>query len=187
MDEPLTPEQRYKAELEAYMKEHEDLMTPSTLMAAYLCPNAGTDLDAIEPFTLELTDIVDRMKEELATEVRILEGLDAPEYAPLPQNELSHAETKEDQWTTDLQNGFSRIGRIPTSTLVSSTSSSSARNNSPVSDIPDCGGRSCLPRTDCCAATLDDYGCETGATSESCECTVPTISEPTPGTPSEAK
>jgi hypothetical protein len=70
-----------------------DLMTPSTLTAAYLCPNAGADLDAIEPFTAELTGIVDTMKEQLAEETRILEGIDAPEYTPLSQNELSQSVT----------------------------------------------------------------------------------------------
>jgi len=181
--------ERSKEVVEALRRQREsdDLMTPSTLTAAYLCPNAGADLDAIEPFTAELTGIVDTMKEQLAEETRILEGIDAPEYTPLPQNELSQSETKEDQWTTDLRNGFSTIVLTPICRPDSSSLSSSVRPNSPVSDIPDFGGRSCVPQTGCCVASLDGYGCATGATNESSECTVPMISEPMPGTLSEAK
>ena len=164
-----------------------DLMTPSTLTAAYLCPNAGADLEDIEPFMTELTGIVDTMKEQLAEETRILEGLEAPEYTDLPQNELSRPETKDDQWTTASPNGFSRIARTLTSTPESSTFSSTARPSSPASDIPDCGGRSCLPRTDFYEAILGVSGCEIGAMNECSECTVPMISEPMPGMPSEAK
>ena len=181
--------ERSKEVVEALRRQREsdDLMTPSTLTAAYLCPNAGADLEDIEPFMTELTGIVDTMKEQLAEETRILEGLDAPEYTDLPQNELSHAETKDDQWTTDLPNGFSRIARTLTSTPESSTFSSTARPSSPVSDIVDCGGRSCLPRTDFYGGIWDVCGCATDAMNECSECTVPTISERMPGTLSEAK
>ena len=188
--------------MEEYTKERDDLMTPSTLTAAYLCPNAGADLMDIDPFTAELTTIVDTMKEALAKEARILEGTEVPEYGKgdwemlhvpfasevaMTQNELSQSETKEDQWMTGSPNGFSRIDRTHTSTPVSSTSSSTARPNSPVSGTPDSGKKSSLPLIAFCLATSAVSGCETDAMNECSECTVPMISELTLGTPSEVK
>ena len=125
----MSPEERHKAMVDAYTKDHDDLMTPSKLTAAYICPNAGADLMDIDPFTEELTGIVDKMKEEMANEMPLLEGMDVPEYK---ENELSDAETKEGQWTNDLQNGFSTIVLIPGLTPGLNTSSCSARHNSPV-------------------------------------------------------
>jgi hypothetical protein len=40
----MSPEERRKAKIDSYMKEHDDLMNPSELTAAYICSNAGTDL-----------------------------------------------------------------------------------------------------------------------------------------------
>ena len=74
--------------IERYM-ERDDLETPTKLTAGYVLSDFGTDLDKIEPFTTELTDIVDKMKEELASETRILEGTEVPEYK---ENELSTGE-----------------------------------------------------------------------------------------------
>ena len=169
--------------LATYTKERDDLETPSTLTAGYVLSDFGTDLDAIEPFTVELTGIVDKMKEELANEVRILEGTDVPEY----QNELSEGETKEGQWTTDLPSGFSTIVLTPISMRGSSSLPCSARPNSPVSPTLGCAGRFCERSIPSSWVTSDGCGCVTDAMNESSECTVPTISEPTPGTPSEAK
>jgi hypothetical protein len=169
--------------LATYAKERDNLDTPSTLTAGYVLSNMGTDLDAIEPFTSELTGIVDKMKEELANEVRILEGTDVPEY----QNELSEGETKEGQWTTDLPSGFSTIVLTPISIRGSSSLSSSVRPNSPVSPTLGCAGRFCERSIPSSWVISGDCGCGTDATNESSECTVPTISEPTPGTPSEVK
>lgn len=180
----MSPEERTKAMIDIYTKERDDLMTPSKLTAAYICSNAGTDLDAIEPFTTELTGIVDKMKEEMANEMPMLEGVDVPEYK---QNELSDAETKEGQWTNDLQNGFSTIVLIPGLTPGLNTSSCSARHNSPVLGTLGSASCSCPLQTPSWQATSGDCGCVTVATSECSECTVPMISELTPGTPSEAK
>ena len=47
---------------------------------AALYPGLGTALEDIEPFTEELHAIVDKMKEDLLTETRILEGTAVPEY-----------------------------------------------------------------------------------------------------------
>lgn len=177
----------FKAQIEAYIKERDDLMTPSTLNAAYTMSDFGADLNAIEPFTTELTGIVDKMKEELVNETRILEGTDIPVYNPLEQNELSATETKMNQWTTDLQNGFSTTVLTPTSVHGLSTSSCSVRHNSPVSDILESGVKFCERSTPSCAAIWADCGCATDAMNESSECTVPMINEPTPGMPSEVK
>jgi len=180
----MTPEERRKVRMENYTKERDDLLTPSKLTAGYILSDFGTDLDAIEPFTAELAEIVDKMKEELANEKRILEGTEVPEY---DQNELSLSEVKEDQWRNFSPFGFSRTAPIRISTPDLSSSSSSARHNSPVSDILGSARCSCLLQTPSWQGTLGDCGCVTGATNESSECTVPMISEPTPGTPSEAK
>jgi hypothetical protein len=170
--------------MEAYKKERDDLTIPSKLTAGYILSNFGTDLDAIEPFTSELTEIVDKMKEELANEKRILEGTDVPEYG---QNELSPTEVKEDQWRNFSPFGFSRTGPIRISTPDLNNSSCSARPNSPVLDIVDFADCSCPSSSPSWRAISDGYGRVIDAMNESSECTVPMISEPTPGTPSEEK
>lgn len=170
--------------MEAYKKERDDLTTPSKLTAGYILSNFGTDLDAIEPFTSELTDIVDKMKEELANEKRILEGTEVPEYN---QNELSEEKLSEEEWRTLLHNGSSRTVRLLTSIPALNSSSCSVRHNSPVLDIVDFEDCSCPSSSPSWRAISDGYGCVTDAMNESSECTVPTISEPTPGTPSEVK
>jgi hypothetical protein len=183
----MTPEERRKVRMENYTKERDDLLTPSKLTAAYTISNFGTDLDAIEPFTAELTGIVDKMKEELANEVRILEGTDAPEYKPLPQNELSEEKISEEEWKTFLANGSLKTVRILTSIPGLSSSSSSVRPNSPASGTPDSVGPSFLSLTPFSSPIWVVSGCVIDATNESSECTVPMISELTLGTPSEAK
>jgi hypothetical protein len=166
-----------------YTKERDDLETPTKLTAGYILSDFGTDLDAIEPFTCELTDIVDKMKEELANEARILEGTDIPEY----QNELSEEKISEEEWRTFLLNGSSRTVHTLTSIPGSSSLSSSARPNSPASPTLGCGGKSCERSTGSSWVMSDACGCATDAMNECSECTVPMISEPMPGTPSEAK
>jgi hypothetical protein len=160
---------------------------PVTCEAGYILSDFGTDLDAIEPFTAELTDMVDKMKEELANEARILEGVDAPEYKPEGQNELSEGKLSEEEWRTFLLNGSSTIVRTLTSIPGSSSSSSSARHNSPVSPTLGYAKCSCPSSTPSWQETSDDCGCVTAAMSEFSECTVPMTSELTPGTPSEEK
>lgn len=173
--------------MEAYVKERNDLDTPSQLNASgiYLS-NMGAALNEIEPFTQELEAIVETMKEQLANERRILEGTDIPEYTPI-ENELSQGETKDDQWTNDLRNGCWTIVRIPTSVDVSNTLPCSVRHNSPVSPMLASGVKCCLSGTGSCVATSGDCGCVTDVTNVSSECTVPMISVPMPGTQSEEK
>jgi hypothetical protein len=176
--------------LDEYVKNRDEgLYTiPSKLDAGYVLSDFGTDLDAIEPFTSEMTSIVDKMKEELANEKRILEGTEVPEYVPFCgkciQNELSQSESKEDQWRTPLPHGSLTIGRIPTSTPDSNISSSSVSPNNPASDTPSFAEPCCPLQIGSCSETSGVCGCVTAATNESSECTVPTTSAPTPGTPS---
>lgn len=164
-------------------KEREDLQTPHNCHAAYTISNFGTDLDAIEPFTTELTGIVDKMKEELANEVKILEGTDIPEY----QNELSDDETKIDQWRSVLPNGSWTTGLTHTSTPASSSLFSSVRHNSPVSPTLASAGMCSHSSTPSWGPTWADCGRGIDAMNESSECTVPMISELTLGTPNEEK
>lgn len=177
----------YAKDVEQKLAERDDLMTPSTLGAGYILSDFGTDLDAIEPFTAELTGIVDQMKEELANEARILEGTDAPEYKADEQNELSEGKLTEEEWRTFLLHGSSTTVRTLTSIPGSSSLYYSARPNSPVSPTLGYAKCSCPSSTPSWQGTLEDCGCAIAATNESCECTVPMISEATPGTPSEEK
>lgn len=173
--------------LDEYIKNRDEgLYTiPSKLDAGYVLSDFGTDLDAIEPFTSEMTSIVDKMKEELANEKRILEGTDVPEYVPFIQNELSQSESKEDQWRTPLPHGSLTIGRIHTSTPESNISSSSVSPKNLDSDTPSFAEPCCPLQIGSCSETSGDCGCVTAATNECSECTVPMTSEPTPGMPNE--
>jgi hypothetical protein len=169
------------------LAEREDLTTPSTLTAGYIMSDFGADLDAIEPFTAELTELMDKMKEDLETEARILEGTDVPEYDPTEQNERSPEKLSDEEWRILLLNGSSKTVRTLVSIPGLNTLSSSARPNSPVSPPLDCARSSCLSSTPSWRGISDGCGCATAAMNESSECTVPMISEPMPGTPSEEK
>ena len=74
--------------IEERLKEREaDVLTsPYTCDAAYIYHPMGASLEEIEPFTKELTTMVDKMKEDLVKETRILDGTEAPTYK---ENELS--------------------------------------------------------------------------------------------------
>jgi hypothetical protein len=166
--------------------ERDDILTPHKCDAAYILSDFGTDLDAIEPFTVELTEIVDKMKEELVNETKILEGTVDPVYT-IDQNELSGSESKEDQWKTDSPSGSWKIDRILISPEDSNISSVIAEHLN--QHIPTLGlNEKCIRlRTNSCVEKSDVCGCATETTSESCECTVPMTSEQTPGTPNEVK
>ena len=164
-------------------RQTEDLTIPHDCMAMYLCPHGGAYIDEIEPFTIELTDIVDKMKEEMVNETRILEGTAVPEYSA--ENGLSNNETKEDQWRTNLPSGFLPIDRIHTSTPESNNLP--AVLNQPAGNIPEPDERFTALSNAFSKVMSDDSGCEIGATNESSVCTVPMISEQTDGTPSVPK
>ncbi len=165
-------------------RDPDTFTAPVTCNAAYLYSDHGTDLEDIEPFTAELTGIVDAMKEQLANEARILEGTEVPEY---DQNELSCEKISEEEWRTLSHSGSSRIVRILASIPGSSTSSYSVGPNSPIYPTHDSEGKSCGRLMNSCCVTSDDCGCGTDVMNESSECTVPMISELTPGMPSEEK
>lgn len=75
-----------------YLEEREDLVTPHTLQVEELGPNFGTDIEEAKAHEQELIEIVDKMKEDLVDETRLLEGIEVPTYETLLQNELSNAE-----------------------------------------------------------------------------------------------
>jgi hypothetical protein len=157
---------------------------PVTCTAAYLYSDHGTNLEDIEPFTAELTGIMDSMQEALANEARILEGTEVPEY---DQNELSGERISEEEWRTYLHNGSSRTVRIPISMFDSSSLPSSVRPVSPVFPTLDSDGKFCERSIPSSWGISDGCGCETDAMNESSECTVPMISEPMLGMLSEEK
>ncbi len=165
-------------------RDSELFTAPVTCTAAYLYSDHGTNLEDIEPFTAELTSIVDKMKEELANEVRILDGTEAPVYQ---QNELSCEKLSEEEWRALSQNGSLKTVRILTSIPDSSSSFSSAEPNNLDCPTLDCDGKFCERSIPSSWGISDACGCVIDATNESSECTVPMISEPTPGMPSEEK
>jgi len=162
----------------------EDLTILHNCTAAYIYHPVGASLDEIEPFTTELTQVVDKMKEELVNEKRILEGTDVPEYN---QNELKIVQVSEEQWKNALQSGYSTIDPTHASTLVSDTLSSFVELSSldsPSDFLPELYMKL---STNSCSAKSDECGTETGVTNECCECTVPMINEQTGGTQNETK
>jgi hypothetical protein len=186
----MEKKQKFEEDLKAMLKSREDITTPYTYDVPIGYAGGGTDLSAIEPFTKELTEIVDAMKEQLANEIRILEGTDIPNYGspewPL-ENELSGGETKGSQWNNDLPSGFSTTGHLPTSTHESSSSVSSANPSNPNCPILPSSEKSLPVSTRSSGETLEGCGCETGVTSGSCDCTEQTTNVPMAGTPNEEK
>jgi len=182
-------EQEWKKRLK--QRETEDLTTPHNCDAAYIYYPVGAELEQIDSFTTELTDIVDKMKEELVKETRILEGTDAPVYK---ENELSQPNLTEEQWKKDSQNGCLTTDLIPISTPVLNNLSSIARDldlkyveQDKQWDILHSKGMSTSSSTNSCSGKLDDCGIEIDAMNESSECTVPMTSELMLGMPNEAR
>lgn len=165
-------------------RETEDLTTPHNCDAAYIYYPAGAELEQIESFTTELTDIVEKMKEELVKETRILEGTEAPVYN---ENELSQPKPVEEQWKSDLPNGSLTTDLTPTSTQDSSNSLCIAElfnQNCPIVRLRRMSSNS---RKSSCSGNSADSGIETDAMNESSECTVPMTSELMLGMPNEVK
>jgi hypothetical protein len=172
--------------LAEYTTTRDSLTVPHNCQAGYVISNMGTDLDAIEPFTVELTGIVDTMQEELAKEVRLLEGVDVPEYAPL-ENEHLDSETKECQWSNASANGCWTTDRTHACTPELSTSVSIAEPSSLIFPTEQSSGLSSLRSMNCSEGKLERCGCGTDATNESCACMEQTINVPMAGTLSEEK
>ncbi len=73
------------------LQEREDLTTPHTMEAIEMVASGSyAELEEIEEHTQELTAIVDKMKEELVNETKLLEGTVVPTYESLLKNELSN-------------------------------------------------------------------------------------------------
>ena len=164
-----------------------DLAIPHKCDAAYICPNAGVALEDIEPFTAELTGIVDKMEVELVNEKRILEGTIDPEYDANTENGFSDDKTTEEQWRPRLLFGSWTTDPIHISIPGSSSLSDTVNLLNLDSRMVRFVGRSSPASDDSCSEKLDDCGTETDAMNAFSECTVPMISEQTDGTQSEAK
>ena len=73
------------------LQEREDLTTPHTMEAIEMVASGSyAELEEIEEHTQELAAIVDKMKEELVNETKLLEGTVVPTYESLLKNELSN-------------------------------------------------------------------------------------------------
>ena len=182
----MSEKAEFTRQMEERMKQRaaEDLMIVHKCEAAYIYHPVGASLDEIEPFTTELTTVVDKMKEELVNETRVLEGTDVPEYK---ENELSQSKPTEEQWKSDSLNGFSTTDPTHVSTFASDSLSAFV---APLSlDSPSAISRESFMKSCNVSCSVRSGGCgiEIDATNESCECTVPMTSEPTDGTQSEAK
>jgi hypothetical protein len=178
--------QEVAKEAEARLKEREtlDLQVPHKCEAAYIYHPVGAEIDQIEPFTTELTEVVDAMKEELLNEKRLLEGTDVPEYN---ENELSNFNPLEQQWKSDSPNGCSTTDPTLTSTQDSNILSGFAELFNRNCPMPQLRSRSTNSPTSSCSENSAASGNETDAMNESSECTVPMTSELMLGTPNEEK
>ena len=165
-------------------RKTEDLTIPHQCDAAYIYYPAGADLEQIDSFTTELTDIVDKMKEELVKETRILEGTETPIYQ---ENELSNSNPVEEQWKSDSQNGSLITGLTPISILDSSNSSCIAELFNQSCPIVRLRRQSTNSPKSSCSGNSAASGNEIDAMNECSECTVPMTSELTLGTPNEAR
>jgi hypothetical protein len=165
-------------------RELDDLQLPHKCDAAYIYHPMGANLDEIDEFTHTLTEVVDKMKEELVNETRIFTGTDVPEYN---ENELSQPNQVEEQWKNNSQIGFSKTDPSLTSTPESNSLFGSAKSFGPNYRMPFLSRQSTDLSINSCSESSVSYGIEIGAMNESSECTVPMINELMPGTPNEAK
>jgi hypothetical protein len=174
--------------LESLKSSREDITTPHTCDAGYVYSDMGVDIEEEQKFQDELHGIVDKMKEDLVHERKILEGTLEPEYNPAElQNELSSSTLEGKQWMTELLNGSSRTNPTPISSDESSTSFSTASNLNPGSDTLDSEGKSSEFLNPTCPVIWVDCGSVIEPSNEPSDSTVQTISVPMLGTPSEEK
>ena len=162
----------------------EDLTIPHQCDAAYIYYPVGAELGQIESFTTELTDIVDKMKEELVKETRILEGTEVPIYK---ENELSNSKPVEEQWKSGLPSGSLITDLTLTSTTESNNSACIAELFNRDCPIVRSDAKSTPSSTDSCSGKSDDCGIVIDATNECSECMVPMTSELMLGTLNEAR
>jgi len=73
------------------LQEREDLTTPHGMENIEgVASGSYTELEEIEEHTQELAAIVEKMKEDLVNETKLLEGTAVPTYESLLKNELSN-------------------------------------------------------------------------------------------------
>lgn len=160
-----------------------DIETPHNCTAGYIVSNMGADIEEERRFQNELHEIVDKMKEDLVNETKILEGTDIPVY----QNELSSSESKEEQWKTDLPSGYSTIDLTPISNEDSNISFSSVSSLNRVRIMDGCDEKYPEQPEILCGANSVDFGNVTGHLNESFDCMEQTINVPVLGIPNEEK
>jgi hypothetical protein len=73
------------------LQEREDLTTPHTMEnIEAVASGSYAELEEIEEHTQELGAIVEKMKEDLVNETKLLEGTTIPTYESILKNELSN-------------------------------------------------------------------------------------------------
>lgn len=73
------------------LQEREDLTTPHSMEPIETVASGSyADLEEIEEHTQELAAIVEKMKEDLMNETKLLEGTIIPTYESILKNELSN-------------------------------------------------------------------------------------------------
>lgn len=82
MDPRKTVDERSKLTFEKFLETF-DLTIPHECTAVYIASNLGTDIQEEEKFQEEFHEIVDKMKEEMVNETRILEGTTIKPYEAL--------------------------------------------------------------------------------------------------------
>jgi hypothetical protein len=170
-------------------RDTDDFTTPHKCDAGYVASNMGVDIEEEHKFQEELHEIVDKMKEDLVHEKKILEGTLEPEYNSneYVQNELSKDLPTEGQWMTDSLSGSSMTDRIHTSIDESSTLFSTARPLSQRLATHAYEGKCVELSNPSCPVMWADCGVETEHSNEQSDCMEQTINVPMLGTLNEEK
>lgn len=186
-------------------RDTEDLTAPHNCGAGYVYSDMGVDIEEEHKFQEELHGIVDKMKEDLVHEKKILEGTLEPEYNPnevkiekfvegesfttnqFVQNELSKSNSEYKQWMLDCMNGSSKTDHTHISSDELSTSSCTAKPSNQVLDTRDYDEKYPEPSTILCPEISVSYGKEIGPLNEQFDSMVQMINVPMLGTPSEEK
>ena len=165
-------------------RDNDNLMEPHNCGAGYIYSDMGVDIEEEHEFQEELHGIVDKMKDDLVNETKILEGTVFPVYC---ENELSSNESKEEQWRTDLLNGSSTTDLTPISSEDSNTSFSSVSSLNRARVIHDYDEKYPQQPTVLCVEMSEDCGPVIEHLNESFDSTVQMINVPMLGMQNEEK
>ena len=165
-------------------RDTDDLTTPHTCNAGYVYSDMGVDIEEECKFQEELHEIVDKMKDDLVHEKKILEGTIEPVY---DENELSHLIPVNEQWKNGLLNGSSTTDLTPISSEDSNTSFSSVSSLNRARVIQDYDEKYPESLTILCAETSGDCGNGIGLSNELSDSMVQMTNVPMLGTQSEEK